>query len=941
MYRTLNVSDAYKAYRLVVKNSYEGTAAFIRELQFYPYKEAITESETAMSYIGAYDYAAEELLDDPVWNAGIMASEYWEDVLQGLVPTMTSNTTPYGEAFSYEPSTSNPRPAYYTFDKNGSTNWSCNDAAASSNPYVGYDFGHQVCINKIALSTTIGVSKPRIKDFEVQASNTDKTSGYITLYSGSFPTTFTDNVPEYFNFNNSDSYRYYRVVLKNAYETNYYLMISELQFYGRATGSVQSWLCAAGIAKPYTTMDEVLADHETLAALMTNHNAVDYLVTAKNLIPDIVGNERAMFYIGRRNYAADSLIADEEWDKAIANSEYWESVFNFSVPKMTSNTTPSGTASSSSNIDSSHIAFNAFDRLGSNSNAWHSAAGATQWIAYHFTKPVNIKAVSLLTYVTYGGPKVSKVQYSNDGGTTWLDYGNDPSFVDCLAADSLYTKLYNTDIYASDYRLYITDSNYVSSSNKYSLIADLQFYGREDVDETQILLRGAAGANIYKKVSGVDVPITTLVGTTDEVTKAQILGAGVDAGEVVIYSDVANDPDSLSNDYHKDVKVDDNTIDIDVMPDDSLYWYGYEDGNLEIISTANGWAAVSGWSYTNPSKSTAYMTFDDRNTSNCISGVGTKNKVKASAFNIHMLNMGIALTRSGSDGVTSHAVANKSKNYYDLIDGDTNYRITNSLADSVLRHARTYEPIKKDSWISAYSYSAGCARMYGLWLSKHNPAANFFSAANDTVYYVSGGVQVVFAETNDLGEAVVDFSKIPAGDYILYSSVADDPDNLNQKYHKQITVEEDMRYRKIYFMPDGEVLYWYGYVGENAEVMSIANGWTIGSYTAQNPTFEEGDIDVKSSDTNSKWCGVTSKVPLSGKTRAIASGVNIVSGDYGSVSIFTAKNINSVPSGRYNQGVTSNTVQLLSNLDEYSNVYPSITAINGRNSKYYAFWVEP
>ena len=57
---------------------------------------------------------------------------------------------------------------------------------------------------------------------------------------------------------------------------------------------------------------------------------------------------------------------------------------------------------------------------------------------------------------------------------------------------------------------------------------------------------------------------------------------------ITFTSAVAKNPDNLTADYSKTVTITDATTEIKVMPDNSLYWWGYEN-NLEDISTANGW----------------------------------------------------------------------------------------------------------------------------------------------------------------------------------------------------------------------------------------------------------------------------------------------------------------------------------------------------------------
>lgn len=61
---------------------------------------SVAADQTAMTYIGNNDYCANKLLADSTWLTAICNSTYFERVLNVKVPTMTSNTTPYGEVIA-------------------------------------------------------------------------------------------------------------------------------------------------------------------------------------------------------------------------------------------------------------------------------------------------------------------------------------------------------------------------------------------------------------------------------------------------------------------------------------------------------------------------------------------------------------------------------------------------------------------------------------------------------------------------------------------------------------------------------------------------------------------------------------------------------------------------------------------------------------------------
>jgi hypothetical protein len=72
------------------------------------------------------------------------------------------------------------------------------------------------------------------------------------------------------------------------------------------------------------------------------------------------------------------------------------------------------------------------------------------------------------------------------------------------------------------------------------------------------------------------------IATTDVTGKAENVNIMFTdfAPSITFTSSVAKDPDNLSNDYSKTITVTDATTDVYVMPDNVIYWYGYEEKTL-------------------------------------------------------------------------------------------------------------------------------------------------------------------------------------------------------------------------------------------------------------------------------------------------------------------------------------------------------------------------
>ena len=190
----------------------------------YGLVDGIVADSTAMGLIGLDNYGANKLLLDSVWLNAIVNSTYRSSVLNTSIPTMTSNTTPSGEAFAISGSSD---PAYMAFDNNASTWW----GGPVSNAWVAYDFGQPV---KVCMADwwTGYAGDQRTKTYKVEATN-DKTGVWTTLYEG---------VAEHASvsyeikniINSANSYRYWRMFIVDHYMTsNYGIIIPTLQFYGR------------------------------------------------------------------------------------------------------------------------------------------------------------------------------------------------------------------------------------------------------------------------------------------------------------------------------------------------------------------------------------------------------------------------------------------------------------------------------------------------------------------------------------------------------------------------------------------------------------------------------------------------------------------------------------------------------------------------------------
>lgn len=190
------------------------------------------------------------------------------------------------------------------------------------------------------------------------------------------------------------------------------------------TDDIQTWLRCAGITdKAYTTLSEVLADSTSLLSLISDNNAVDYMV-------------RSTTFAG----SASGL-----------------------VPKMTSNTTPSGECFGT-HIDpnAEYAAYKSFDGSNSTTVAWVDGSTLSDCcVGYDFVTPtvVNRVLIKVNNYVTS-----VKIKASNDK-SSWQDLGTINTFNSVVSFDN-----------ATAYRYYAIYLNTASGTSGWCGIYTIQFY---------------------------------------------------------------------------------------------------------------------------------------------------------------------------------------------------------------------------------------------------------------------------------------------------------------------------------------------------------------------------------------------------------------------------------------------------------------------------------
>lgn len=171
------------------------------------------------------------VLNSDLWVSAICDSTYFESVLCDKVPTMTSNTEPYGIC-----SDNSHLDGYEGFTVFGSNRWV---ATVTDNAYVDYEFIKPIKIHKTMLQVTLGgyALVARCKNFKILASNDGV--NYDTLFEG---VSLNSADVQLYTIPTSNYYLHYRLFVVDSYtddnndnndNVKTTIALTRLQFYGR------------------------------------------------------------------------------------------------------------------------------------------------------------------------------------------------------------------------------------------------------------------------------------------------------------------------------------------------------------------------------------------------------------------------------------------------------------------------------------------------------------------------------------------------------------------------------------------------------------------------------------------------------------------------------------------------------------------------------------
>ena len=220
--------------------------------------------------------------------------------------------------------------------------------------------------------------------------------------------------------------------------TTYYVTLSSVPD-GKTvlpTDDVSIWLACGQRSEAYTTLSQVLADSTCLSALISDSNAVDYLVRSKSF----------------------------------AKSEAL-------VPTMTSDTTPSGECITA-HERSGNEAYKAFDN--DTTTTWSGYSGeANQYVGYIFPSQKKIKkcVIKFIQNPSSSSYTVPQTNWKIQIGDSWTDVGTFTIPSSSVTNTTTITKI--LDVETNKIRIFSSDTLYVAAQYN-TRIQDIQFFNVEE-----------------------------------------------------------------------------------------------------------------------------------------------------------------------------------------------------------------------------------------------------------------------------------------------------------------------------------------------------------------------------------------------------------------------------------------------------------------------------
>ena len=238
------------------------------------------------------------------------------------------------------------------------------------------------------------------------------------------------------------------------------------------------------------------------------------------------------------------------------------------VPKMTSNTTPSGevicdtSMATGTPVSDYYQLFDGAPTIGK--VGLTPATTGYQYYGYNFGRKVAIDKVDIWNGQTSGALANMSIIASDDG-LTWNEILAIGSYTNTATCQR---QSFNVDDTA-EYNMWAVKCQKGSSPS--NALGGIQFYTSAD-PATQVLFRSAAQDDLYYMDNGSPV----IIAHTDDYGYAVVDRELLPEGEnLTLYSTVAKDPSSLGNPYSRVIHFSKYLTDVYMLPFNSYCWFGY------------------------------------------------------------------------------------------------------------------------------------------------------------------------------------------------------------------------------------------------------------------------------------------------------------------------------------------------------------------------------
>jgi hypothetical protein len=151
-----------------------------------------------------------------------------------LIPTMTSDTAPEGEAFGSSWLSSWGRNYYNAFDDDSETFWSSSDSSVPQ--YIGYKFLNSTKVKKIEIQSSSKDSNRTPKKIRIEGSNDNVNWNEINVFDSLI---WMSSEMKTFELKNDKEYSYYRVYMEES-NGGSYLQVSKIKMYGMEPDKIVS-----------------------------------------------------------------------------------------------------------------------------------------------------------------------------------------------------------------------------------------------------------------------------------------------------------------------------------------------------------------------------------------------------------------------------------------------------------------------------------------------------------------------------------------------------------------------------------------------------------------------------------------------------------------------------------------------------------------------------